>query len=300
MKKSLTRKLTIAVIALVFAVVSLSTSTYAWFTMSNTAQVDAFKAEVKAGEGIEIAITEDGDASAAQWYTGNVPATVVTDVIGNMKFDAVTTNATNLVQAKFQYIEGENAEDDEWASFYIHIKTAQAGEVYLDSITLGSDAVSQWTVDKNYVKADGSDAQVNDTLTYEVANAARIAFIYKDASNNDVYKVYENDNEVGADGAEKNTLGNTNNNGALSYYNNKNSYTAENGKLKTAPTENAYVINQIGDLSTDVKLGETQGNTYITVRVLIWVEGWDAECINAIFAQKLLTSINFLYKEVNA
>ena len=89
MKKSLTRKLTIAVIALVFAVVSLSTSTYAWFTMSNTAQIDGFTADVKAGEGIEIAITATGspeEIAAAKWYTGNVPADVVKTAFEANKF----------------------------------------------------------------------------------------------------------------------------------------------------------------------------------------------------------------------
>ena len=109
MKKSLTRKLTIAVIALVFAVVSLSTSTYAWFTMSNTAQVDPFTAEVKAGEGIEIAVTSGSEVGNAQWYTGSIPGTVVEAAYAGSfeKFDAFRPEAyvyNNYAQTQYAEI----------------------------------------------------------------------------------------------------------------------------------------------------------------------------------------------------
>ena len=57
--KKLTRKLFISVLVAVFAFVALGTSTYAWITMSTTAEVQQFEAEVAAGTaGIEL--SEDG------------------------------------------------------------------------------------------------------------------------------------------------------------------------------------------------------------------------------------------------
>ena len=63
--KKLTRKLFISVLVAVFAFVALGTSTYAWITMSTTAEVTAFEAEVSAGEaGIEL--SENYDACAPE------------------------------------------------------------------------------------------------------------------------------------------------------------------------------------------------------------------------------------------
>ena len=66
MRKNLTKKLFLSVLTLAFAVISLGASTYAWFTMSKNAQINAFEAEVQAGEGIEIAVTPTATIGDAQ------------------------------------------------------------------------------------------------------------------------------------------------------------------------------------------------------------------------------------------
>ena len=154
MKKSLTRKLTIAVIALVFAVVSLSTSTYAWFTMSNDADVEAFTADVKAGQGIEIAVTTDGDDTNAQWYTGVIPQTVIQTVVPTgFKFDAVTTNESaaefKKLDANSKAIEAATANTD-YITFWVHIKAAKAGKIQLNGITWVLDTTDALVYEKHF------------------------------------------------------------------------------------------------------------------------------------------------------
>lgn len=307
MKKSLTRKLTIAVIALVFAVVSLSTSTYAWFTMSDTAQIDAFEADVKAGEGIEIAVTSTDSSAGAQWYTGNVPGSVVEEVIGEVKFDAITTTPTYLSSKTFYGIDDVNkvetllteATPKQYVSFFVHVRTAQAGKVSLDSIELHSLNQKNWKVDKDFTKVNGDPASVSNELLYDVANAARVAIKTNSVT---IYENNEDAQEVTEVGtlaiSEKNTVGTKYDNGALSYWNNKYSYV-DNDKM-AAPADEKYPgSKQISDLETnDLLLGTTQ-NAYeeIKFEVIIWIEGWDAECINAIFAQTLSTQFNIKYEE---
>ena len=52
----LTRKLLLSVLTVVLTVVALGTTTFAWFTLTNTAQIQSFDAEIIADSGIEIAI----------------------------------------------------------------------------------------------------------------------------------------------------------------------------------------------------------------------------------------------------
>ena len=312
MKKSLTRKLTIAVIALVFAVVSLSTSTYAWFTMSNTAQVDAFNAEVKAGEGIEIAITTGGtdtELAAAQWYTGNVPAAVVETAFkkdiengkkGFLKFDALTsTNGTSLAN-----LEGASNDGTGYVSFWVHVKTAEKGKITLNDIVLSSsqynsaaqtenkwESVSPWTADAEY-NFDGTNTiKVGDKVTYLVENAARVyvnEVIYEKVEEDAVYDV--------AGSKANNATGTTNTFGSFAYYNSKNSL--DSNKLDiTKATNQANNVAKIGAF-TAVDLGTVEANNVLKFEVKIWIEGWDAECLNAIFGQRLTTQLNIGFNKV--
>lgn len=305
MKKSLTRKLTIAVIALVFAVVSLSTSTYAWFTMSNTAQINAFEAQVKAGEGIEIAVTSTNSNAGAQWYTGNVPADVVKAAFEANKFsqfDALTTldMGKNFVN-KDGIAYDQDAQSVGYISFYVHVKTAKAGTVKLTQIKLGSagkgaDANNQWESDAVYKLPaganganEGAAVAVGDTVTYKVEDATRISIVKND--NSTIFEKAEdinNNNFAGVKSAY----------GAFSYYNSKNQnamiertdgvnysdYTDESQKVNNTALDNDT------DNITDFVLGTTTDNApIITFKVNIWLEGWDTECLNAIFAQTLTT-----------
>lgn len=308
MKKSLTRKLTIAVIALVFAVVSLSTSTYAWFTMSNTAQIDGFTADVKAGEGIEIAITSKGtqnEINAAKWYTGNVPADVVKTAFeanGFTKFQDLTTTESGKT---FKYIDkttGALTDYNEttelgYVSFNVHIKTAVVGNVVLDGITLESTPkanTSPWTVDAGYDIAENNTISIGTEVEYLVEDAARIAIIYNNNST-----VYEKGAAEGFTTENQDYSGNTKGTqsvyGAYSYYNSKN----ENGvQIDIANAQNCnYNTNEIAATGLDVnKFPATEGGI-ISFEVKIWIEGWDAECINAIFSQTLTTELHFSFEE---
>lgn len=315
MKKSLTRKLTIAVIALVFAVVSLSTSTYAWFTMSDKAQIDAFEAQVKAGEGIEIAVTSTDAVGNAQWYTGNVPANVVEaafEANGFTKFQDLTTSDNGKTFTTIDKTTGENKSfdgTDGYVSFYVHIKTAVAGTITLDGIELSSKSengtnenpIEDWTCDAKYLIASNEYVEVGNTVKYKVENASRIAIIYGDESK--VYeKAQESFTKVGVQDGEGNTnysfvAGNTKGTkstyGAFDYYNSKNNsdLVISNSKdytgtdiLSTGLTTNSFTTTNTNN-EPEV----------ITFQVKIWIEGWDSECINAIFAQTLSTTLKFKF-----
>ena len=98
--KKLTRKLFISVLVAVFAFVALGTSTYAWITMSNTAEVAAFEATVDAGEaGIEL--SEDYGAKLEE------AADDVTEAVKNSTWATVlnlsSAKQTALKNVKLKY-----------------------------------------------------------------------------------------------------------------------------------------------------------------------------------------------------
>ena len=67
MKNKLTRKLMLSAFTLLFAVISLGASTYAWFVLSENAKVTAFQGTVTSGtSGLEIAITDTSVTDPAQ------------------------------------------------------------------------------------------------------------------------------------------------------------------------------------------------------------------------------------------
>lgn len=299
MRKNLTKKLFLSVLTLAFAVISLGASTYAWFTMSNQATVEAFTADVKAGEGIEVAVTPTADHSAAQWYTGLVPTSVVqaAAVPTNFVFDAVTSKdaAATIVE------RGGTTEITEgYIKFYIHIKAAQGGTIKLDGITLDSKAngadVEAWTADAAYALDGTRSVVVNDKVLYEVENAARVSI--KADTNTTIYEkaAVAATGEKVADGVSTYVAGNQKGqnvtNGAYSYYNAK---MAEDLDIAQAVQYSTTELEELPTENNTLK-AVTKGEV-LTIEVKVWIEGWDAECLNAIFAQTLSVAFSFKYEE---
>ena len=104
--------------------------------------------------------------------------------------------------------------------------------------------------------------------------------------------------------AKSGVMGNTTgwvSEGALDYYNSKMAATkeipAESARPYTAatlPYDNTQ--NSFGN-DAAIEVGKLQSNGMLTVTVAVWVEGWDAECLNAIFSQAL--SVDMIFELVD-
>lgn len=87
--KSLTTKLYISIATLVIAIIALSTSTFAWFTMSNQATIETIDAQVSAGQGIlisqdNISFSESLNIDLLT-VTDSLDSTMPLDSEGNLK-----------------------------------------------------------------------------------------------------------------------------------------------------------------------------------------------------------------------
>lgn len=298
MKNKLTRKLMLSAFTLLFAVISLGASTYAWFILSEEASVKSFSGTVTAGSsGLEIQVTAiDADPVATKWRSTELDllqdfaaATQVTfDAVqnnnGEAKFnpDAFTFNTKN---EDGEFIEAQLNQDYIGFRLYFRLSdTTGIGEgsknVSLTSYNLSTEAstVNEWYVNKQYKNANGVDVVVGqDDVIYYVSDAARIAFV-----SATVREVYESHTLLGADGFKSNHIGS---NGAFDYYNE----VSENDI--TLPSE--YYRPQTS-LNGSYSFGTLSASSNLTyVDVYIWIDGWDQECINAIFKQQLNIVLEF-------
>src|SRR5690606_34460673 len=82
--KSLTSKFVLSVLSLVLTGVALSVGVYAWFTINNTAEVQSFTTEVRAGAGFYVSL--DGEVWTNTITTADLQALINADTF---RFDNV-------------------------------------------------------------------------------------------------------------------------------------------------------------------------------------------------------------------
>ena len=59
----LSRKLLVSLLLLIFSVFALGTATFAWFSLSDTATVSQFDANISSSEGIEVSLGDSNQNS---------------------------------------------------------------------------------------------------------------------------------------------------------------------------------------------------------------------------------------------
>ncbi len=338
MKKNLTKKLMLSVLTLAFAVVSLGASTFAWFTMSGTATVGTFEGSVIGGTGLDIAITPVGGygldvsvteykGTVSKWYTGAIPAEDIAAAIvkttgkTDWQFDAATPAEALTASQSFKNVEGGDAKGS-YAIFDLHFKltdatTTEKFNLYLNQFKVTATGQEAWTVDHEYLlndelttdangvapEAEGyvttykNKVALNSSVTYSVESAARIAFIEGGTGYNKVYQ--QADNSVVAAG--NNTAG-FNQFGAWNYYKEKLGATNKLTYPASNPNEALEGTNTWSSWAeeTEVVRANLTGGETVVLTVIVWIEGWDGECINAIFAQHLAVELAFGIKQLTA
>ena len=301
------RKLSISILAVVFAVVAMGATTFAWFTITNTAKINQFEVEVTAGSGFEIAVTNVGGAPSA--WKSTITKAEVEAAIGNVVLKDLTSTDGATFYPISEIGVGVNGTDDYklgdavtdgYAEFDIHFRSKAAGTVKLNmeetNITsTGKTKVADVAFDEAYTGGDSFTA-TSDVLAYAM-NAARMAII----ESNTLKVILEKA------GATLNTAGTLDNTvgfgtahakGALAYYIAKNQIDTTGmvlSGLGTGPNTEKFgdtvYTTKIADIATGPSNEWYTGK--ITVR--IWLEGWDAECLNVIFNDHLKVNIQFEY-----
>ena len=332
MKKNLTKKLMLSVLTLAFAVVSLGASTFAWFTTSESATVQPVSGEVVGGSGIEIAVGTADGSKMSGYYINNLPEhelkkyiyaadTVNTEYAGSFtEFnhasvlenvqtptgpDFATATSLNFYNAA----KNESAANNSYIKFRLYVKVSSGGTLTLDNVyaknkATSIDAIKGWVPTLKFNTAAGEKA-ADANLKYDVVSSLRIAIINPQvgtqSESNITYapfngwtgKVYEQDSQFA--GCESNTTGYSEL-GAYDYYNKRNELAPLTTKFDNVTSKTALKFNDAAADTgmTDITFTVVTDEIY-TFDVYIWLEGFDAECINAIFAQQLEFGFGFKY-----
>lgn len=308
----ITRKLLLSIITVVLTVVALGTTTFAWFTLTNTSAVQPFEANIVADSGIEVALGDHADAVTApldlNWVT-----TLTTDVIqtyieseynsGRIVFNHVTTadginfktlGATALADTTTGYLE-----------IPLNFRSDTANQIDWTSVTMTSPSVA-WTNDVEFTDYN-NDTGILRTLPgsflVDASNSMRIAMISAPAYGGHVVayeKAASATNAYLGTGGDLSSLvaladDGLGNPGSMNYYYSKNNslpFGADN--VVTLATQ-TVIANDTVIAMADVSGEATdyQATYFGQVMVRVWLEGWDANTFNSVLSRTITTQFVF-------
>lgn len=319
MKKNLTKKLMLSVLTLAFAVVSLGASTFAWFTTSENATVEQITYDVTSDAGLEVAVSDINGNNMSNYYIGTLPKEQIEKVVKGTGFEtfnnvsyydgvsAAASFAPNTFYQKATYKEGVatagTAATDGYVAFQLNVRVDQGGWIKLNVPYLTSTGAEAWVAGVEYTANNNVKVLPTTAMTYDVLSASRLAVV--PSSNTTLsqafYQAAAATSNVVADAVDApqaaanigNTLG-LSNKGALEIYNAK--YDGEAGDIPAIPADLDGATPVAADAVNEFVFEATAGTVY-EFEIYIWIEGYDAECANAIFAQKLSAAFSFNYDQ---
>ena len=307
------KKLLISLSIFIFAILSMVTTTLAWFSVAQSATVSELSLTV--GQGGNLDVSLDGET----YYSNLSESEFGTFIRNNMKLTNVTTN--DLVDFRNSYYGDEAVANVDYLTFTLYFR---CDDPDMTGLYLANDVSEDYSYDAisnpnnkiegTYVKSEGkafrtpitfnwSDTvqrEAGTTSTYLGADALRLGFkeLAFDAEDtredeelltvifdpsHDEERSYDKVNGVKEFGAFD--------------------FIRKTVKSDlTAPTENLPEV--IYDLSTFRYGREAQSNTsllgtfqhrqvvvneetkdyyFSKIQVSVWLEGWDPDCINGIY-----------------
>ncbi len=306
--KKLTNKLFISILTVAFAVIALGTTSFAWFTLGNTATIQPFDATVTSGEGIEISLDEENYRSTI------TPEEIFAELgLEDFRFQDVTTadgSAFKFMNANGQIVDSANPYDDGYIQFTLHFRSLDtanpAPKIYWTGVTLDSDGIP-WTSDATFLDGKGISRTVSEVMTVKAANATRIGVfgdttIIYERPDSDTEGTVIGNSDLGIQAGADLTAAN----GSVDYYWEKNPDGGAGFLAGVTSVTVPATVNNIGTGADELDNGilltltnpsETpnpevdQWEGSVTIR--IWIEGWDPDCFNAILRDQLSIGLVF-------
>jgi hypothetical protein len=298
------RKLVLSIVTVVLTVFALGTTTFAWFTLTNTAQVQPFQAQIIADTGIEISIGDTvGDPVNKQWVTQLTTASVeawINATYPGFRFNHVTTldGSTYNTLGMTSLTEAAGG----WLEIPIHFRSNSSDTIFWTNVTLTSGLAS-WVPDVDFIGASGNPVTSGNSIQVDAAHAMRISIEKYAAGLTNGFVVYE----LPAAGANVvlGTGGNLadgvgvglGNAGAMNFYYQKT------GMLPFGADNVSVIESQTSIVSEEVLVMNSGqaifagANYYGRIVIRIWVEGWDANAYNSILNRFISASFTFVGNE---
>ncbi|PKK99256.1 MAG: hypothetical protein CVV57_03570 [Tenericutes bacterium HGW-Tenericutes-2] len=294
----LARKLVLSVLSVVLTVVALGTTTFAWFTLTNTSVVQPFNADIVADTGIEIALGMPGvaDPTLLQWKT-----VITTQDIYNFieaaypsGFEFTHVSSTNGVL--FTDLEGASVTDG-FLEIPLHFRSDNETEINWTQVVVSSPTAG-WMTGVTFVDSLGNTRVAGSTFNVNAADAVRVS-VTGNIGGVNTTTAYENpasepirNTVLGANSNADFSNGTVGANGSTNYYYQVNN-TLPTGvtSVTTVATVTSISSTKVLDMVTNPVMPEAVYYGVVTVR--IWLEGWDAEAYNSLLGRVITASLRF-------
>lgn len=294
------KKIWLSALLSILVLVTCVTSTYAWYAMTRTNNVDDFNFDIKGGN--SLAISTNGidfkdsltslEVKCAILQKRGIDASSLSEEkvnsLLNIVLDPVTPKDYTSLDKGFKYVDDKDASDYKYISFDIYLASnndnKEEGTAVRFSNTNPVVASDKFiSFDGTNVKDDTTLGKISDGVKMNLANAMRLGITS--------YDICKYSDVLGASLNPKTTIysigGNTPNikddvynfgginaeyNLAVDVYNQKseNKISLPQNERNDIPYDTTEIISANEGLSSGMMKKMT---------IYLWLEGWDADCI---------------------
>ncbi|NLD23843.1 MAG: hypothetical protein GX670_06405, partial [Bacteroidales bacterium] len=298
----------------VFAAVAVAGSTYAWFTLNQTATVDTLNVNVTAGEGLYVSLTgEEGSFSSLI-----KPSELLTP---NFEFIPVTTvDGVDFLNRKEESITSDANGAGGYVSFDVWLRSKAALDIKLSSALVSSGAPKTLTLTVPADDQSGAWAATEAGINYEAdlttlilettaANATRFSILGGDS---DMIFDLTDDDGFGERIEPTNidtlpvavddwTWAPSSYNRAFEYLKRLSPEDLVGAKISEVtanvetgiPATKIDTLEEVGGITFGTQTW-TDADWYATkLTVKIWLEGWDADCFDVLFNDTVTINMAF-------
>lgn len=304
----LTRKLVLAVLTVVVTVATLGTTTFAWFTLTNTSVIQNFDVDIIQDAGIEIAVADLATLPEnLVWKTTVLTTDILAYLDSAYGGQPLFTHVTSEDGRSFRTL-GIGAIGDVTTAGYVeiplHFRSNSASSIAWDQVTLTSGPVD-YRPAVPFTDSLGIARTTAQVYPTDAADAMRISISgMVDPGTGSVLTttVYENpeintNTVLGGLSAVDLSNGGVGADGALNfYYVSTNTLPGGITSVTTAPSVTTLTPG-VGVTVLTMTLGQTlihDQEYYGTIVIRIWLEGWDAEALNGILGRTITSGFRFI------
>lgn len=285
--RKLRNKLLLSILTVALTFIALGTTTFAWFTLGGSATANAFEAQVTTPDGIEFSF--DGK----EWSNS---LDLTEQVSENLRFIDITSADGLAFDTKAD--NGEIVAGDSYFTAKIYIRTTNSDTTINLSKVDFTETVISWTPDVDLTYGEDVNWTKGGTaVEFAAVNAIRVSF--NDGANTKVVAI-EGEKSHGAAALD----------GLAKAYAQKKGYTIDS-TLSTAPATPAATVENADEIAEEDRIAvvasgqfsatapqvegfiDADGYNYATLKINVWLEGWDADCINAILSGQVKLGFTF-------
>lgn len=305
----ISRKILFSVLTLIYAAVAFTQATFAWITLNNETFLRDAELSIMNDSGLYLSL------NGSDYKTNLTNEDIKNALESNILGDVTTTDGINFFDKENKLLEPL----DNYISFTLWVKTYDptVKELFLvENVTekINYQTALENEIDGTFVVSKGINWMSDIDFTYgkenikkgsinffEAANAIRIAVVEENLDEEFEVSKKEDLIRFIYDPSENKEMGFGVPTGAYEYGKIKNNDDSlptvfPNTKYSLSTFKNPYLANN--DNSVCAKFQETKDEFgvpcyYTKVTVNIWLEGWDADCFDAILGDKLLIQLKF-------